>query len=187
MRTFEEDLNEAIEYHGHLCGGQISGVRMARLAMKTLGIDDPKNFRDLIVYVECDRCLTDAIGTVTGCKLGRRNLKWMDYGKSAASFLNLQTGEAIRIIGNKRNSPPEGADLVEFYNAIDDETMFSVKRVKILYTPDDLPGKPISEPIFCPICGERVIDGRQVEKNGVAMCKACANGAYYEMGEEDAF
>ena len=186
MNTFEQDLKEAIEYHGHLCGGQIVGVRMARLALKTIGIDDPKNFQDLIVYVECDRCLTDAIGTVTGCKLGRRNLKWMDYGKSAASFLNTRTGEAIRITSEKRNHPPEGADLVEFFNTIEDEVMFKISRIKINYTPNDLPGKPISEPFFCPHCGEKVIDGRQVVKDGVAMCKACAYGSYYETGDENA-
>ena len=181
MNTFQQDLDEAVEYHGHLCSGQITGVRMARMALGILGIDDPKAFRDLVVYVECDRCLTDAIGTVTGCKLGRRNLKWMDYGKSAATFLNTRTGEAIRLFSKRRDKPQEGADLVEFFSAIPDEDMFIVSRVKVHYSPDDLPGKPLSEPIECPICGEKVIDGRQVVKDGTAMCKACAEGAYYEV------
>ena len=179
MNTFEQDLHEAITYHGHLCTGQVVGVRMARLALKKLDINDPKNFRDLVVYVECDRCLTDAIGTVTGCKLGRRNLKWMDYGRSAASFLNLQTGDAIRISSKKKNNPPDGMDMVEFFEGITDEAMFNIQPVQIHYRPEDLPGKPLDK-MTCPICGEMVMDGRQVEKNGVAMCKACANGAYYE-------
>ena len=70
MRSFEEDLNRAIAFHGHLCGGQITGVRMARYALKYFGIDDPDHYRDLIVYAECDRCLTDAIMVVTGCHPG---------------------------------------------------------------------------------------------------------------------
>ena len=179
MNTFEQDLQEAVAYHGHLCGGQISGVRMARLALKTLGIDDPKKFRDLIVYVECDRCLTDAIGTVTGNKLGRRNLKCMDYGKSAASFLNLKTGEAIRILSVYKSKPPEGADLVEFFRSIPDEDMFITRRVKIKYRLEDLPGKPL-DAMICPVCGEEVIDGRQISLDGVEMCKPCAEGAYFE-------
>ena len=184
MNTYEQDLQEAAAYHGHLCSGQITGVRMARLAMKVLGIDDPKGFRDLIVYVECDRCLTDAIGTVTGCKIGKRNLKCMDYGKSAASFLNLKTGEAIRIYRKSRVFPPEGADLVEFFNEISDEDMFSVQNVKIHYRPEDLPGKPL-DAMTCPVCGEEVIDGRQVIKDGVAMCKTCAGSAYYDIQGDD--
>jgi len=183
MKTFEQNLQEAVAYHGHLCSGQLTGVRMARLALKTLGIDDPKNFRDLIVYVECDRCLTDAIGTVTGCKLGSRNLKWMDYGKSAATFLNLSTGEAIRISRKTHEHPPEKVDLIRFYEGVSDEDMFRITRVKVHYQPEDLPGKPL-DAMICPKCGEEVIDGRQVVRSGVAMCKACGDGAYYETESE---
>jgi len=180
MRTFQEDLQEAAAYHGHLCSGQIIGVRMARLALKMLAIGDPKKFKDLIVYVECDRCLTDAIGTVTGCKLGRRSLKWMDYGKSAASFLNLKSGKAIRIFTKMRMRPPEGADLIEFFESFADDDMFSVESVKINYCPEDLPGKPLAV-MVCPECDEEILDGRQISHNGTEMCKACVNGAYYEL------
>ncbi|MDR0490708.1 MAG: FmdE family protein [Oscillospiraceae bacterium] len=178
MNTFKQDLQEAVEYHGHLCAGQIIGVRMARMALKIFGIDEPKSFRNLIVYVECDRCLTDAIGTVTGCKLGRRNLKWMDYGKSAATFLNLETGDAIRITSGAKMYPPEGADLVEFFEMIKDEDMFGVTPVKVSHKPEDLPGKPLGS-MTCPICGENVMDGRQVVRDGAGMCKPCAGEAYY--------
>ena len=80
MRSFEEDLSRAITFHGHLCGGQITGVRMARYALKYFGIEDPDHYRDLIVYVECDRCLTDAIMVVTGCHPGKRRMKCLDFG-----------------------------------------------------------------------------------------------------------
>ena len=178
MSTFQQDLEEAVAYHGHLCGGQITGVRMARLGVKTLGIPDVKHFRNLIVYVECDRCIADAIGTVTGCKLGKRNLKCLDYGKQAASFLNFETGEAVRIARKQTKRPPEGSDLLKFYEAVTDEEMFDVRNVNILYRPEDLPGKPLDS-MVCPQCGEEVIDGRQVVRNGEAVCKACADGSYY--------
>jgi len=179
MNTFAEDLQEATTYHGHLCTGQILGVRMARAGVKALGIDDPKGFRDLIVYVECDRCLTDAIGTVTGNKLGKRNLKWMDYGKSAATFLNLQTGEAFRLHTRKHFNPPEDVDLIAFFEAISDEEMFETQSVQVNYRPEDLPGKPLCHYV-CPVCGEEVNDGRQVIKDGVAICKGCLDDAYYK-------
>jgi len=183
MNSFEQDLQNAVKYHGHLCSGQVIGVRMARYALKLLGIDDPKAFRNLVVYVECDRCLTDAIGTVTGCKLGKRNLKWMDYGKSAATFLNTETDEAVRIYRKEHVYPAEGQDLVEFFNGIPDEKMFRADSVKVHYSHTDLPGKPL-DAMTCPICGEEVIDGRQVTRDGRQICKACDGGAYYSVRKE---
>ena len=183
MNTFREDLSEAAAYHGHICSGQIVGVRMARLGLRLLGISDPKTFRELIVYVECDRCLTDAISTVTGCKLGKRSLKWMDYGKSAATFLNLQTGKALRIYRKTHRYPPEGAELIEFFESIPDSDMFSTELVHVHYDKTDLPGKPL-DAIICSSCGEEVIDGRQQQKDGVYMCRACAFGSYYDRGAE---
>ena len=182
MKTFQEDLQKATTYHGHLCAGQIIGVRMARRGLKALGIDDPGEFRDLVVYVECDRCLTDAIGTVTGCKLGKRNLKWMDYGKSAATFLNIKTGEAIRLHTTRYFNAPDDADLLAFFEAIPDEEMFIVTPVTVHYRAEDLPGKPLDHAI-CEVCNEEINDGRQVVKDGVVMCKACAHGAYYDVKE----
>ena len=179
MKTFREDLDEAVAYHGHLCAGQIIGVRMARLALRTLGITEPKMYRDLIVYVESDRCLTDSIGTVTGCKLGRRNLKSMDYGKSAATFLDLKTGDSYRVKTKYYIQAPEDSDLIDFFDSISDDYMFVVTPVKVKYRPEDLPGKPLDS-MTCPKCGEEIIDGRQVEADGVYMCKACAYGAYYD-------
>lgn len=109
MRSFEEDLSRAITFHGHLCGGQITGVRMARYALKYFGIDDPDHYRDLIVYVECDRCLTDAIMVVIGCHPGKRRMKCLDFGKQAATFFDLKRNEAIRLV-NVSEKCPKGED-----------------------------------------------------------------------------
>ena len=79
MTSFDEDLKRAVDYHGHICAGQIIGVRMARLGLSLLNIDEPNTYRDLIVFIETDRCLADAIGTVTNCKIGRRRLKVYDF------------------------------------------------------------------------------------------------------------
>lgn len=178
MNTFEQDLKLATTYHGHLCSGQILGVRMARLGCKLLGIDDPKSFRDLIVYIECDRCLTDAIGSVTGCKLGKRTLKWKDFGKSAATFLNLQTQKAYRIYKKTHKRAPQNSNLVEFFNTIPDEEMFSFKEVKVIYNDGDLPGKPV-EAVFCSICKEEVTDRKHYILNEKPVCKYCYGDNYY--------
>jgi formylmethanofuran dehydrogenase subunit E len=100
MKTLEVLLDEAKATHGHVCAGQVLGVRMAMLGCRLVGIDDPKapaNLKKLMVYVEIDRCATDAIQSVTGCRMGKRTLKFRDYGINAATFLNLETGVPIEL------------------------------------------------------------------------------------------
>src|ERR1700738_1792683 len=99
MDSFEQLLKLAEVAHGHLCAGQILGVRMAMLGCSRLGIDDAqgKDRKRLVTFVEIDRCATDAIGVVTGCRLGKRALKFRGWGKMAATFVDGSTGRAIRI------------------------------------------------------------------------------------------
>ena len=115
MQTFEALLREAEAAHGHLCAGQILGVRMAMLGCERLGIDDPKGAdrKRLVTFVEIDRCATDAIAVVTGCRLGKRALKFRDWGKMAATFLDLSTGKAIRIaaLDGENADPANGLTL----------------------------------------------------------------------------
>ncbi len=100
---FEALLLESVKVHGHLCAGQVLGVRMSMLGLREIGISDPKGAdrKSLIVFVEMDRCATDAVQSVTGCSLGKRSMKFMDYGKMAATYLNLKTGKAIRIVARE--------------------------------------------------------------------------------------
>jgi formylmethanofuran dehydrogenase subunit E len=97
---FESLLDESVKIHGHLCPGQVLGVRMSMIGLELIGIADPKgkDRKKLIVYVEIDRCATDAVQSVTGCSLGKRSLKFADFGKMAATFVNLETGKAVRIL-----------------------------------------------------------------------------------------
>ncbi|MGB9663114.1 MAG: FmdE family protein [Moorellaceae bacterium] len=178
MRTLTEDLEAAVAYHGHLCSGMVLGVRMARLGLRKLGIDDPLHYRDLIVYVEMDRCATDAVGVVTGCTPGRRRLKLVDYGKMAATFVDLAGGRAVRVVAVGTQQPPEGADLFEFWEKIPDEEIFKVEPVQVSIPPEDLPGRPLRT-VKCSRCGELIRDGREVVVEGLNLCRACAWGAYY--------
>jgi formylmethanofuran dehydrogenase subunit E len=98
MLAFEELLKECASLHGHLCAGQVIGVRMAMIGCREIGIDEPKGSKKILVYVEIDRCATDAVRAVTGCSLGRRTLKFLDYGKMAATFVNLETHKAVRVL-----------------------------------------------------------------------------------------
>lgn len=176
---FEEDLEKAREFHGHLCTGIIFGVRIARAGLNYLGIKDPTKNRDFIVFVEVDRCLADAVQSVTGCSLGRRRLKWMDYGKMAASFIDMNTNKGVRIVVDAKQNAPEDEDQVAFWNQFSDEQLLKFEPITVDLKPEDLPGRP-TQKTNCEICHEKIMDGRDILKEGKVICKACAKDAYYQ-------
>jgi formylmethanofuran dehydrogenase subunit E len=182
MRSLADDLEAAEQFHGHLCSGMVLGVRMARLALAELGIREPLEYRDLIVYVEMDRCASDAVSVVAGCTLGRRRLKFVDYGKMAATFVDLATGQAVRVAaGGETLSPADGEDVVAFWREIPDSSIFALQRVNVAVPPEDLPGRS-SRRIRCEACGERIFDGRDECVGGRTLCRPCAgSGAYYDV------
>lgn len=197
MRTLDEWLEEAAAFHGHLCPGQILGVRMALLGCHLLGLDpeDPSDRRRLIVYVEIDRCLTDAIATVTGCRLGRRTLKHVDYGKAAATFVDTRTGRAVRLVARDdareaalHVAPPglsRSAAQRHAYRIMPDAELFRVQPVQVTIPPEDMPGRPLRR-VFCEVCGEGINDGREIYRDGRVLCRACAGEPYYRPAPADA-
>ncbi len=188
---FEGLLNESVKIHGHLCPGQVLGVRLSMLGLKLTGITDPKgkDRKNLVVYVEIDRCATDAIQSVTGCSLGKRSLKFLDFGKMAASFINLETGKAVRLLAKEeskdkaKNYIPDIEDKykcqLEAYKIMPDDELFEWAEVKVEIPEEDMPGRPTRR-IKCEKCGEHVQDNRDVSIEGKLFCKACAEGAYYK-------
>jgi formylmethanofuran dehydrogenase subunit E len=187
---FESLLEESVRFHGHLCGGQVLGVRMSLLGLRHIGIDDPKGTdrKNIIVFVEMDRCVTDAIQSVTGCSIGKRTMKFMDFGKMAATFVNLGTGEAIRILAREdsRQKAKERfphmenkyAGQLAAYRTMSNMDLFKVMPVQVQIRPEDMPGRPLNR-VVCDACGEHVQDGREVQRVGTVLCKACAGNSYY--------
>jgi formylmethanofuran dehydrogenase subunit E len=192
MEDLGELLKKSAANHGHLCPGQVLGVRLAMLGCRKVGIYDPKSSRDLIVYVEIDRCATDAIQSVTGCKLGKRTLKFMDYGKMAATFYNLRENKAVRVLarddsrerakeyGSATASAKESQ--TQAYMEMDDADLFVVTLVRSKLRQDDLPSHPLSR-VDCDQYGDGINGKREVVVDGRTLCKACANGAYYMTAE----
>jgi formylmethanofuran dehydrogenase subunit E len=154
---------------------------MTRYGCRELGIDDPLSYRDLIVYVEMDRCASDAVSVAAGVTLGRRRLKWVDYGKMAATFVDLATGRALRL-APRPEVPHAGRDTdpQELWKDWTDEQLFTCTEVKMTVPEHDRPGGP-SHSVLCAECGEKVQDAREVVRDGRTLCRACADGAYYEV------
>ena len=191
MEDFETLLQGSARVHGHLCPGQVVGVRMAMLGCRLIGLDDPRELpqiKQLVVYVEIDRCATDAIAHVTGVKLGRRSLKFMDNGIMAATFVNLGTGAAVRIVSAEtaRELAPVYAPGVgdahrqqlEAYTHMPDEVLFSVTPVTVDVPVHDMPG-PTRFKVPCACCGTVVRDKKEVLVNDRILCRPCAHGTYY--------
>jgi formylmethanofuran dehydrogenase subunit E len=190
METLDTYLEQAEQSHGHICAGQVLGVRMAMLGCAIIGITDPRHSqrKSILVFVEIDRCAADAINTVTGCRLGKRTLKYHDYGKLAATFLNLQSGEAIRIVA--LDSSREVADQrfpeienryerqLQAYKILPNDLLFKTERVKVTVPLQDQPGRPVSR-VICEVCGEGINDRREVVKDEHILCRACAGDAYF--------
>lgn len=185
-------LAEAAAFHGHVCPGQVLGVRLALLGCRAVGLPRPRGSKRLIVWVEMDRCGADAIQTVTGCRLGKRTLKFVDHGKLAATFLNTETGEAVRVVARAesrelaaRRYPALDRHEAQMaaYRHLADEELFDVQRVAVELAEDDRPGRP-SARVRCSVCGEEVNDRRHVETPDGPVCRACAGDAYVRTLEQ---
>jgi formylmethanofuran dehydrogenase subunit E len=199
MKSFETLLAGSVAAHGHLCPGQVVGVRMALLGLRLLGFEAPPTLpqlKQLIVYVEMDRCAGDAVAYLTNAKLGRRSLKFMDYGIMAATFVNLATDKAFRIISTEESrelaalyapgEPDRRRQQTTAYKIMPDSVLFRVQEVKVDLTPFDLPG-PTRRKSTCMKCGQVVRDNREVRMNGSIYCRPCAVGAYFTEAREIAW
>ena len=197
MLSLDEYLLEAEQAHGHLCAGQVLGVRLAMLGLEKLGIEDPrgKDRKRLITFVEIDRCATDAIAVVTGCRLGKRALKFRDWGKMAATFVDLgikdvREGKAIRIAAKESSKALARAMHPEIesknqqqmlaYREMPEADLFTTQWVKVDLAAEEFPGYK-GERIVCAECGEGINFRREVMRDGQILCRACWGERYYEV------
>jgi formylmethanofuran dehydrogenase subunit E len=195
MKSFDEYLRDAEQAHGHLCAGQILGVRLAMLGLQKLQIDDPhgKDRKRLVTFVEIDRCATDAVAVVTGCRLGKRALKFRDWGKMAATFVDVASGKAIRIAAKEsskaraREMHPEienkNQQQMLAYREISEDDLFATQWVKVELPPEEFPGYK-GERITCEACGEGINFNREVRRDGRILCRGCAGENYYTPVED---
>jgi formylmethanofuran dehydrogenase subunit E len=192
MEPIDDLLEQHERTHGNLCPGSLLSLRMAALGCALVGTEDPRGVdrNKLVVWIEIDRWLADAVEAVTGARLGKRTLKFLDYGKLAATFLNVETGEAVRIVALESSRRladlrhPEIEDKYErqmrTYREAAEEELFEVTPVKIHLREKDAPGHPRSR-VICRKCGEGVNDGREVSlPDGITLCRPCVYGPDYQ-------
>lgn len=190
MKSLEEYEDLAARAHGHMCAGQILGLRMAIYGVRLLGIEDPtgRDRKRLVTFVEIDRCATDAIPIVTGCRLGKRALKFRDFGKVAATFCDLKEDRAVRVVARETSKQraqelfPEINDKnqqqMRAYRELADADLFMEQWVRVTLGAEEFPGYK-GERRICHECGEGINFKREVLRNGRVLCKACAGERYY--------
>lgn len=191
MGSLEDCLRESVSFHGESCPGQVIGTRMAMIGCREIGIDNPKSEggrKKIVVYVEMDRCAADAVMAVTGCRVGKRTVKVMDYGIMAATFVNLETGKAVRVRAREssRALASRYAPLMqdkydrqrEAYKVMPEQDLFDIHDVHVTIPKQDMPGRPLKR-IQCEQCGDWIQDLREVKSEGQTLCRACAFGGYY--------
>ncbi len=194
--SLDHVLSKAADFHGHLCPGTVIGTRMALIGLREIDVTDPEGSqrKDFIIFVETDRCPIDAISIVTGARISRKNLKFLDWGKIAATFVNTKTGKAIRIIcpesardfvdkyatGMYSNDKDgKNAREIDAYKVMPERELFIIQKVKV-----DIPDTSNKEKykVQCEQCGETVIDHKEVTKNGRVLCIPCSmDNCYYQV------
>jgi formylmethanofuran dehydrogenase subunit E len=193
MQDMDELLKEAEIAHGHLCAGQVLGVRMAMLGCARLGLADPrgKDRKRLVTFVEIDRCATDAIAVVTGCRLGKRALKFRDWGKMAATFVDLESGRALRICARESSKeaarelhpeiPNKNQQQMLAYRELPEDVLFTEEWVRVPLGENEFPGYK-ADRTACAVCGEGINYDRYVVRDGQKLCRGCADpeARYYQ-------
>lgn len=193
MPTLDELLRLSAERHQHLCPRQVLGVRMGLLAGRLLELPVPQKDKRMLVIVETDGCFTDGLAVATGCSVGRRSMRVVDFGKVAATFVDTQTGQAVRIVPHPESrqraqayTPEAGNRWKGYllgYQVMPDEELFTWQEVRLRFSIERLLSRDRYR-VNCEQCGEEIINEREVLVNGRVLCRGCAGENYYEKRDE---
>lgn len=192
IRALEQILRESASRHKHLCPRQVLGARMALYAGELLRIELPRADKRLLAFVETDGCTVDGLIAATGCRVGRRTLRILDFGKVAATFTDIWNGTSIRVVpsGAARTLAPLYAvharnrweAMLWGYRVMPAKELFTVQHVKLNSPLSEIINRPGTKAV-CEICGEEIINGRELSENGLVLCRSCSGQAYYHLFE----
>lgn len=192
--AMDRALQQSAAVHRHLCPRQVLGVRMGVLAGRRLGLDLPQSDKRLIVFMEIDGCASDGVAVATGAWVGRRTMRIMDFGKVAATFVDTISGNAVRIHPHPEAraravaAAPEAPDRWHAqllgYQRLPDDQLLVAEPVALTVDLAALISRP-GVRTTCSICGEEILNQRQVVRGDEAVCRACAGEAYYTLAEPE--
>jgi len=192
MLTLAELLDRTMALHKHLCPRQVLGVRMGMLAGEFLGLDLPQENKRVLTLVETDGCFADGVSVATGCTLGHRTLRLIDYGKVAAVFVDTETEQAVRVwphAESRSRAVEQEADAksrwhaqLQAYQTLPNEALLCWSPVALTLSLREILSRPGAR-AACAVCGEEIINEREVLVDERPLCRACAGEAYYTVLE----
>ena len=185
----------AEHHHNHLCPRQVLGVRIGIYVAELFGFDLPQNDKRLFAFVETDGCLIDGIAVATGCWVGNRTMRVMDYGKSAATFVDTQTERALRVIPHPQSrtrardyapvAPDRWHAQLVAYQLMPTEELLLAQEVMLTVSFAAIISQH-GHRVVCGRCGEDIINEREAYANCEILCRACTGDAYYMPVNSDA-
>ncbi|MBI3165853.1 MAG: TraR/DksA C4-type zinc finger protein [Chloroflexi bacterium] len=188
MKPLDEILRDSATHHHRLCPRQVLGARVGMFAASLLTLDLPQSDKRLLAFAETDGCFVDGISAATGCYVGRRTLRVEDFGKTAATFVDTRTEQVIRIIPRHNirelawDYAPSARNKWEAqligYQDIPDELLLDWQNVELTTPIMQIIGQA-GKRAACEICGEEIINQREVMREGTVLCKSCAGESYY--------
>jgi formylmethanofuran dehydrogenase subunit E len=191
MRPLDDLLKKSTRDHSHLCPRQILGVRLGFAGLTALGFDSPPDKKRLLVITETDGCFADGLSAATDCTVGHRTLRVEDYGKTAATFVDAKTNRAFRVApvldirqkayGYAPNESHHYLAQMEAYQTMPDGEMFTVSEVRLVASIEAIVSRPGMR-VNCDLCGEEIMNEREIKRDGLTLCRACTHGGYYSTG-----
>lgn len=188
METLETLLQRCSSHHDHLCPRQILGVRVGLAGMAALGFDGPPPKKRLLTIVETDGCFADGVIEATECTVGHRTLRIEDYGKVAVTFVDKETGKAVRVIPSldsrqkaqqfASDEPKHYMAQMKAYQSMPDEELLTIQPVRLKVPVEQIVSRPGTRP-NCSVCGEEIINEREIVQEGKILCRSCAGYGYY--------
>ncbi len=190
MTSLDELLSRSAALHRHLCPRQVLGVRMGTLAAERLHLSLPQANKRLLTFVETDGCFADGVAVATGCWIGHRTLRVLDFGKVAATFVDTRSNNALRVHPHPlareraRSCAPEARNRWEGYligyKQMPVEELLISESVTLSQSIEQLLSKPSARAI-CQVCGEEILNERELMHEGTVLCLPCAGERYYRV------
>jgi formylmethanofuran dehydrogenase subunit E len=189
-QALQHILDQSSARHSHLCPRQVLGARIGLAGAAALNLDVPRNDKHLLIIIETDGCFADGIEAATGCTIGHRTLRVEDYGKIAATFVDVETGQAVRVAPRldvrerayacTPDEPRHYFAQLKAYQVMPDHELLSIQRVQ-LTTPVEAIVSRAGVRANCDLCGEEIINEREVVRDGLTLCRSCAGQGYYQL------
>lgn len=190
MLTLQQLLDDSAASHRHLCPRQVLGVRIGLMAGKLLDLELPQRSKRLLTLVETDGCFADGVTAATGCTVGHRTLRVIDYGKVAATFIDTRMGQAVRVVPHPEsrqrayayveNAKSRWHAQLAAYQIMPDDELAVVQPVVLTRSLEEILSKPGTR-VNCEVCGEEIINEREVIHRGAVLCRPCAGDSYYTL------